>query len=1120
MSNDATRAQIAAADPLQSTWLSANAGSGKTKVLTDRVARLLLGGVRPERILCLTYTKAAAAEMQNRLFKTLGEWAMLPDDRLGDALSEMGVDSADNTTQARGRARTLFARAIETPGGLKIQTIHSFCAALLRRFPLEAGVSPRFTELDDLAARRLRAEVLEDLANSEQACLFDAVARHLSDPPEKFLARIAASADGFTSDEAAVLDALDARDLPDAAQAVADAASAGDLDDLARAAPVIDGMSVNMTRLARNIRAVSGAAPGPELIQALGRVFFYSKQTRFKPSYLTGPARGALGPAADRLDRLGRRVEAAARTLNKIRVRDQSLALHRFARAWLERLDQAKLAHGWLDFDDLIRRAESLLTDPAVAQWVLFRLDGGIDHILVDEAQDTSPRQWNVVRLLAAEFTTGEGARADVARTIFVVGDKKQSIYSFQGADPDGFDRMRDHFRTRLEDVGQRLQTCDLLFSFRSALPVLRAVDSVFERAERTGLGAAPVHRAFHTSLPGRVDLWPVIEKAPDPEEVPWYEPRDIPHPGDHQVILAQRIARWIQARIGTPVSGVKEGPRAIHAGDFLILVQRRGALFHAIIRACKALDLPIAGADRLKVGGELAVRDICAFLAFLATPEDDLSLATCLRSPLFGLDEDSLHRLARGRGRSYLWQVLRRDTTLAPWIGEVLDDLRRNADFLRPYDLIERLLTRHAGRQRLVGRLGPEAEDGIDALLAQALAYEASDVPSLTGFLDWMQNGDVEIKREADQAGDRIRVMSVHGAKGLESPIVILPDSGARKVEVKDPFLRSDNGAMVWKPHADSMTDQVAGLIDREKRLIEEERMRLLYVAMTRAEKWLVVAAGGAVGKGDNDSWYNLVRAGLAHQGCETVREDGVDILRYAINPWPRAVPPGESPKAGPGSGRVASGTALPDWSDQAPGAAPQAPKPISPSDLGGAKALPGEGLDEAAALARGSFVHRLLEVWPDLPPERREPFARTLSEGQDAALLGSVDALVSEAARVLEHPDLAHVFAAGTLAETPVCGPVAALGGKQAYGIIDRLVIAPDRVLAVDYKTNRQIPAMAEHTPEGVLRQMAAYREMLALVFPGREIEMAIVWTAAARLMPLPARILARALKRAAPS
>ncbi|MBD3765663.1 MAG: double-strand break repair helicase AddA, partial [Rhodobacterales bacterium] len=888
--DDATEAQVRAADPAQSTWLSANAGSGKTRVLIDRVARLLLGGVEPQRILCLTYTKAAATEMQNRLFRRLGDWAMMPPEPLLQALADLGVDPAPDATTLAA-ARRLFARAIETPGGLRIQTIHSFCGGLLRRFPLEAGVSPGFVELDDRAARLMRDAIVQDLAGRDAGGLADLARAHTGEDLASLTEEIARNRPAFArpmgSAELRALFGLPADLTP--ADLAAQVFAGDETAWLPRVAEILAAGSPNDRKAAAALTAALPLVPGPAALPALEDLFLTGARTKTPfaakiGKLATRDTQARLGPLADRLDDLMARVEAARPRRLALVAADRAALLHRFAAVFLPDYAARKAARGLLDFDDLILRAEALLTDPSVAQWVLYRLDGGIDHILVDEAQDTSPAQWRVIELLAQEFTAGQGAR-DVARTIFVVGDKKQSIYSFQGADLAAFDRMKAHFARRLADVRLPLADRSLEYSFRSSPAVLRVVDLCFDPAQGRGLGGPVRHIAFRGDLPGRVDLWPPIPPDADETEDDWTAPVDLVTATAPAARLAGRIAATIRDLIaaGTQIS-TADGPRPLTPGDVMILVQRRSDLFAEIIRACKAAGLPIAGADRLKLGAELAVQDLTAVLAFLATPEDDLSLAAVLRSPLLGWTEGQLYALARPR-TGYLWAALRQ----APGVGDtlaILTDLRDQADFLRPYELLDRMLTRHGGRARLIARLGPEAEDGIDALLTQALAYEASEVPSLTGFLVWLSADEVQVKRQLDSAGGLIRVMTVHGAKGLEAPLVILPETQDRDPRDEDQVLPLGATAL-WRLPAEDRPPAMAALAEARRTARAEESLRLLYVAMTRAQSWLIVAAAGKTTR--PDCWWSIVAEGMQAAGARAIA-DGVQRVEHGAWPAPAA--------------------------------------------------------------------------------------------------------------------------------------------------------------------------------------------------------------------------------------
>ncbi|WP_298840875.1 double-strand break repair helicase AddA [uncultured Roseobacter sp.] len=1110
--DDATEAQVRAARPDASTWLAANAGSGKTRVLTDRVARLLLEGVEPQHILCLTYTKAAASEMQNRLFRRLGQWAMLEDDALRASLVELG---AENTVDAAGlrNARTLFARAIETPGGLKIQTIHSFCASLLRRFPLEAEVSPQFTEIEDRAADLLRAEIVDQMADSPQeTALVVGLAQHYTGEDFGALTRAVVQHSEQLRQplsRAEILRLFGAPDTLTSGDVARMVFTGGEQSLIDRIIPVGAASGKTDQTLAARLAAIasldSGALPELESIflYASGEYVGQGKVAGTSKPALTKAARKLLGTDEAEADALMNRLAAARPLRLALAAADKSEALFRFAQRFLQHYAAQKQQRGWLDFDDLIQRARDLLTNPDVAAWVLYRIDGGIDHILVDEAQDTSPAQWDVIRKLAAEFSSGEGARQEKKRTLFVVGDKKQSIYSFQGADPREFDRMQAEFREKLEAAGQLFQSESLQYSFRSSDAILRLVDQTFNRLDNAGFGQDGQHLAFHADLPGRVDLWPLTEPQEEEDERAWYDPLDRRSARHHDVVLAEKIADCIKAMIDSgqtipaedKVNG-RAARRPVTAGDFLILVQQRQNLFSEIIRACKRAGLPIAGADRLKIGAELAVRDLAALLSFLAVAEDDLSLASALKSPLFGWSEQDLYGLAHKRTEKYLWEALRDQEAEYPDTLAILHDLRARTEFLRPYDLIERILTRHGGRRRLLSRLGAEAEDGINALLSQALAYERTSIPSLTGFLVWMQTDDLEIKRQIDNASDQIRVMTVHGAKGLEAPIVILPDTTKRNITIREDLLKIGNST-VWKTASDDMPTAMADRVAEMKEAEREERLRLLYVALTRAEKWLIVAGAGELSK-ENDSWYQLVSAAMDHAHAGKTVFQGETIRRLEHGDWD-SLPVMES-KSDP-----VADVALPDWlSRPAPDPAP-AQRVITPSDLGGAKALAGtEGRDEAAAKKWGRLVHSMLEHMSATPPSGWPDICNSLRDADTTA--ADLSEAEEEASRVLNNPELQHLFSQGTLAEVAVSAPA---GPDRIYGIVDRLIVTDDHVLAVDFKTNRAVPESPVQCPEGILRQMSAYASALALVYPGKRVETAILWTRNATLMSLPHEI-----------
>lgn len=1110
--NEASRAQLNAARPETSTWLSANAGSGKTRVLTDRVARLLLDDVAPEHILCLTYTKAAAAEMQNRLFKRLGEWSMLNNVELVQALEDI-TDQKMHLETDLAHARTLFARAIEAPGGLKIQTIHSFCSSLLRRFPLEAGVAPDFKEIDELARDEIAKLVQDKMCETPtDRVLFSGMSQLVGEASfNTLLSEIIASKSHFNSvaNSKQIADFLNAPEGISAEQLFHQSFAEADLEFIKKLIPILLDGGASAAKLAEKLMYFNKLSV--EYFPILETVFLNSKPP-FEPKInkigTKALRAGDLAPYLDDLNELMQRVHDFKHTKNAIKSLDASVILSKFGCRFVELYEEEKQQRGWLDFEDLILKTRDLLSISAVAQWVLFRLDGGIDHILVDEAQDTSPTQWAVIEKLAEEFTSGRGAR-DINRTIFVVGDKKQSIYSFQGADPREFDRMREEFASRLHASQQAFQSTALEYSFRSSPAILRCVDHVFTQSAKAGFSEQATHKAFHATLPGRVDIWPVIPPSKPEEEGNWEDPVDIIGRSSETGHLAQTIAQEISALLGSEIALPNQfvnnawTGRKIEPRDFLILVQNRKDLFHEIIRACKNLNIPIAGADRLRLLSEMAVKDLLAVLEFLALPEDSLALATVLKSPLFGWDEQRLFTLAHDRGAKHLFEAMRANREAYANELSVLEDLRNKTDLLRPFDILERVLTKHKGRERLLSRLGPEAKDGIDSLLSIALEYEAVEVPSLVGFIAWISDKDIEIKRQMDNAQNQVRVMTVHGSKGLEAPIVILPDTVDRRTDVRGHFFNTDN-FVVWSGNKSDRPAATTDLYDQRAEKEKQERNRLLYVAMTRAEKWLIVAGAGRV-QDASECWHAQITAGIQAAGGSCLKTPVGDGIRLEHGNWPtlQHVP----------LKQAANDTLdLPKWIQHNPTNTEERSVHLSPSDLPGPKALASdENWDGERAMNYGSYVHLLLENLPFHQMENWQQIAHNLLQPFGNTIEHVISLHAYESAKnILTDQDLDWIFHKNALAEVPFVTILPEFSDRSFHGIIDRLIIQQEMIFVVDFKTNRAIPDTPDHIPAGVLNQMVIYEHAIKQLYPKHTVVSGILWTAKAKFMEIPHSIL----------
>jgi ATP-dependent helicase/nuclease subunit A len=1122
-----TPEQIAATDPAKSNWVMANAGSGKTHVLTHRVARLLLSGVAPEKILCLTYTKAAASEMQTRLFDMLGTWAMADNAELIAILNGLsGTPGTAPHAHDLAEARRLFARALETPGGLKIQTIHAFCDALLRRFPLEAGVSPRFEVLDERQAADLEADNRQDMALAAEAgtdSAFDRAAAYLNEGDIYALAKtVAARREEFSEDP--MDDHLEAHFGPAAANATEQIAQTA-ISELA---------ALNLNSLAQIMASVGGVKAERPIADALLKVFNATgtsseilvmnavssvlKKNHEKRAIANGfptvAVKSVITTAADDLDRLGDWARDTIMRFNAIAARERTADLHAFAGGLLPRYRAAKAADGTVDFNDLVSRARILLRESNMRAWVLYKLDQGIEHILVDEAQDTSPQQWDIIREIAEEFLAGHGARPE-QRSIFVVGDEKQSIYSFQGADPVAFGDSRAHFDERLNALDAPLGQPELVTSFRSAPAILDFVDAVFAGDAAAGLtvdGTSIRHQAHRQRDHGRVDLWPLIEPETNTENPNWWEPVDAVPPTHHKERLARAVAEHVAELINSGTRPVRDGQPAkpVEPGDILILVSKRDRLATGIIRELKSRDVAVAGADRLKLTSEIAVQDLLALIKVCVMPADDLSLAALLRSPLFDVSEEALFDLAHGRDTN-LWAAVQRADQHQE-IATVLADMASQADFLRPYEFLERLLIRHDGRRKLIARLGQEAEDAIDELLAQALAFETRALPSLAGFVHWIEAGEISVKREMDMASGSVRVMTVHGAKGLEAPIVILPDTmSGDSSRGRGPTLlpTADAGnaprMMLWAGSKTADDPVLRAAREAEEARQQAERRRLLYVALTRAEDWLILCGAGKqadVGK----AWYGLLEAGMKSRADDPASPDQVQTLpsptgsgemrRFETNLSAQPASPTKVHQ------NEAGRQPLPDWLVRAPSEVRH--RRLAPSALSkaGEGNTGGVGRGRELALRRGLAVHRLLEVLPSHEASSHAAIGQKLLDQEFSDLSSHHADIVREAAQVFAMDEADWIFATDTLAEVSAAIDVPGQS-QRMIGRIDRVCIAPDHVTLVDFKTDPTPPDEVSAVQSQYIAQLGAYASVLRHQFVGHQIRLSLLWSSTPKLM-----------------
>ena len=1113
--------QARAADPRAHAALSASAGTGKTQVLTGRVLRLLLSGAAPETILCLTFTKAAAAEMANRIGARLAAWVRMKEADLKKDLFALGENNDPLTVQ---RARRLFARVLEAPGGLRIQTIHAFAQTLLASFPAEAGVTPGFQALEGRAEQELGRTTLANLLANAEAARDEDLLRDVQSlslrlgeaAAVEYLMRCARSQEALAA--LGPSDGIEAKvrvlmGLPDESIEEYVVHNCGD-----------DRFDCHLLRAVADANRRWGAQTGlghADLIEnwlALSPIERAAALPSLRKVVLTDKDTLRVSPGQARAEphyeshagRLANLIGELLTIQNGARLASDMAAGLRAGRAFADAYAQAKRAAGVADFDDLIRWTQRLLAQPSMGEWVRYKLDQRTDHILVDEAQDTNAAQWDIVWQIAREYFSGSSETERRVRTVFTVGDFKQAIYGFQGTDPSEFERMRGELRRHSDalreesDEAPEFRDLSINASFRSAQPVLDVVDAVIQHVGFREMGLfrmPPAHLAHHSNRPGLVELWKpfTVEGEGEESEEGWLD-EDVRLYADR---LAEQVREWIDE---API--LDSTKRPLTAGDILILVRSRGELASLIVARLFQRRVPVAGIDRLFLSKPFAVRDLLAAVTFAIQPLDDLNLANLLVSPLIGWDQQQLFGLAYGREKRSLWRMLRERSNERPDFAAArgaLGDLLGMADFTTPSQFLEAILSGPLdGRRKLYRRLGLAARDPIDELMTAALEFERNEVPSLERFQAWFARGDVEIQRDPSERANAVRVMTVHGAKGLEAPYVILADATADPANLgrRNPPLDLPIGTdkvPVIRPRKAELSPPFDALVAEEKARDLEEHWRLLYVAMTRASERLVI--GGIMPTRDvsENSWHKRVRAALSSLGAMP-EEDGRwgTIWRYRGSVPER--------KLEPRAARAQNGPPppLPHWVRASAPAEPRPPRPLAPSQVAeDREPSPPPSPALRAAAQRGTIIHHLLERLVEVPPEdRRERAIAWLERSAGVAVATDRQKIADQVCSVLADPSFSELFGPGSLGEAPLAATLP--DGRVIAGTVDRLLIEEGRVSVLDFKTGR-VPSAASAIPAAHLAQMKAYTEALQVIFPAREIRAALLYTAGPQLFDL---------------
>ncbi len=1125
-----TDAQMAAAEPVSNVWLSASAGSGKTQVLTARVMRLLLEpGVDPEHLLCLTFTKAAAAEMADRINRRLATWVQMKGDLLALELQAIGADFSPKTVS---RARCLFAKVLDAPGGgLQIMTIHSFCQSMLASFPEEAGLVPGFEPIEDRAEQELLRETLQKLLLDADARKIDWLTENIQnlslelgeDGALSFLKSCASQSDAMhdvPNDDGAIVYARRAAGLNfegpvideiarQCDDTVIDRALLHALADmnrewgakrgLDRADKISAWLTLDATARAEDIDVIYhcfAKKNGEPLTASKGFTptdESYSSQADEAFKYYR--AIKDLKHRAEYADRFGRALQAG--------------------KAYAEAYIAAKHARGVVDFDDMIRLTARLLSQPGISDWVRYKLDRKIDHILIDESQDTNEAQWLIIEKLADDFYSGMGAkRTERPRTLFTVGDYKQAIYGFQGTNPEKYAQAHIKFERKIADGGYSLENISLDRSFRSTRPILDFVNAVIDAAGHPAFGLDHAVLPHESQLPdsGSVELLRPVSILGDDDADDSIDNAEENWLTGEKLKLAQLISEKVKLLVdAAPILATSGKPLA--PSDIMILLRKRGEFASLLVARLHALGVPVAGIDRLKLSDSIAVQDMIACIRFVLQPEDDLSLACILVSPLIGWSQEQLLKYGFREKGVGLWQHLRQQPAIAADI-QPLRVILAVADLVSPFQFMEILLIGPlAGRAKLSGRLGNECLVPLDELLNLTLTFQQQGGHSLQGFLDWYERGEgAAIKREGLALSNDVRILTVHGAKGLQAPVVILADCTVDPLMMggnaqgPDLLLDGDNRLPMLNITKDERSGRLEEICDLENARDLEEHYRLLYVALTRAEDHLILAGSlGKRAKGavPENSWFALLEKAMQRLGVDWephdkwgahIRFDGSKLALAKPNKVK------DRPQAKPEE---------PSWLRDAAPAEARPPRPLAPSDLGDdnyGESPPNAFMQIAAE--RGRLIHGLFERYNGQDIDAFSEFARKWV-AREARVEGvDTSALVSTVIDVVTRSEWQPLFSSQARAEVPLA---ALVGDVVITGRLDRLYVADDHILIVDFKTGRTVPNDALEIPVAHLRQMAHYVAAIETIFPGHRVDAVLLFTHGPAMLPLSADVLA---------
>ncbi|ABV76693.1 UvrD-helicase domain-containing protein [Rickettsia rickettsii] len=810
--------QREASDPNYSVWVSASAGTGKTKILTDRFLRLLITGVEPSNILCLTFTNAAAIEMQVRINSRLKYLSLCNAEKLEEALFLMSGNKP--SPQDTENAKTLYDKILNSNKLLNIYTIHAFCQKILNTFPSEAGITPEFTILEETKLQdiflNIRNEIyLSDEHNDLMKILLN---RFHEITLQDIFTEIIEQQIKFRK---LFINKQIPKEISNKRLAL------GELN--------------NIYDKVKNLFAEYDVEIAPKEI-------FFTKDGKKRKSLLSKELIRKYPKLLLELEKITSEIYR----LDELR-RIEELEYHtnlltKLAHIILKKYDSYKEENNLLDYDDLIYYTEKLLNNKTTHKWLLHKLESEINHILVDEAQDTSLSQWNIITTLITEFNAVERPN----NSVFIVGDDKQSIFSFQGADLRNFNLVNERLKANLTNANKKFKNITLEYSYRSCTEILQFTYNVLKNIKSNYpslfLANNPLISSFRTHQ-GSVTVWPLVTSEKQ-EELFWALPEDYENSKSAADLLIEKIVNFIKEQIESEEILPSTANR-ISEKDFMILVRKRDEFSNNLIKELSKAKLKVEVSDRMNLKENLTIMDLISLAKFVLLPDDDLNLAGLLKSPIIGISEQQLYKLLVNKRENSLWDIL-------PSHEEIYNKLDSLIEIYK-ISIVENFFDLVVHNLNLRELYDDDSDDMINELLTLSKNY-ANDIDnSLQGFVAWFENNDIYIKRDIEHS-DKIRVMTVHGSKGLETPIVILCDSTTLPIS-SNKFIWDDKGEMFFSANAADTPEFLQELKEAEKLKDLQEYIRLLYVAMTRAKDRLIICGFSNKSTTPKNCWYEIAK-------------------------------------------------------------------------------------------------------------------------------------------------------------------------------------------------------------------------------------------------------------------